>query len=193
MKEERRDFILEHGVACMVNNVATTAVIGKVNRKGGIFSWENERQGTFLPEVTLPNGALVENIAISEFYLIRSIYPELAGGEVAARVAQMLKLNATVTIQRQTPAYDDYGNVTGVTWPDHATNVKAFIEVVTQAMRQTDPGLLPSTVARLYIQNSNPLQVLDRVVFDKNYQVDAIDSFQSPGLFVAQLSLDSRR
>jgi len=193
MKDERRDFILEYGVSCLVNGVAATAIIGKGNRKTSSFSWENERQGTFLPEVTLPGGALVENQVTSETCLVRSIYPEVVGGEVVAKVAQMLKCNATITIQRETLTYDEFNNVTGSTWPDQATNVKAFIEVITQAMRQADPGLLPTTVARLYIQSSNPLAVLDRVVFGKNYQVDAIDSFQSPGLHVAQLSLDSRQ
>jgi hypothetical protein len=199
VKEERRAFILEHGVDCTVNGVATKAVIGRVGRKTSASAWENERQGSFLPDITVPGGALVENAVTGESYLARSVYPEVVDGDVVAKLTQMLKINATTNILRLTNTYDAYGNVTGNAWLDTATGtdvltpVKAFAEWISAAMRQTDPGLLATTIIRLYVQATAVIALLDRVMLGgKAYQVDAIDLLSSPGLAVVQLSGDTR-
>lgn len=199
MKEERRAFILEYGADCTVNGTATKAVIGRVGRKTSASAWENERQGSLLPDVTVPGGALVENTVTDESYLARSIYPEVVDGDVVAKLTQMLKINATANILRLTNTYDTYGNVTGNAWLDTTTGtdeltlVKGFAEWISAAMRQTDPGLLATTVIRLYIQATMVIAQLDRVMLGgKAYQVDAIELLSSPGLAVVQLSGDNR-
>lgn len=199
MIEERAAFILENGVDCTVNGTTTKATIGRIGKKTDAFSWENERQGGFLPDTDVPGGALVENTLLSESYLVRSIYPEAVDGAVVAKVAQMLKINATVNVLRYSDTYDDYGNPipgTGA-WKDTTTGdtltpIKTFAEFISANMRQSDPGLLASTVIRLYIQSAVPVQLLDRVGLGENYQVDAINLISSPGLAIVQLSKDTR-
>lgn len=200
MKEERIAFIQEHGISCTVNGTATTAIIGRSGKKTNNFAWENERQGSFLPDFTIVGGALVANTIAGETYFVRSVYPEVVDGEITAKIAQMLKINADVNILRLTETLDEFGNVTGTSWVDTVTEsasnltaIKAFAEFISASMRQTDPGLLASTVIRLYVQSSAVMQLLDRVMIGgKAYQIDAFDELNSPGLAVVQLSADSR-
>lgn len=198
MKDERRAFILEYGVDCTVNGTATKAIIGRSGKKTTPFAWENERQGTFLPDMTVPSGALVENTVTSESLLVRSVYPEAVDGAIVAKLAQMVKINATVNILRLSETYDTYGNVTGTAWKDTTTGgtltpIKAFAEFINASMRQAEPGLLASTVIRLYVQSTAIIALLDRVTLGgKSYQVDAIDLLSSPGLAIVQLSQDNR-
>lgn len=197
MKEERQAFILEYGVSCKVNGADTVAVIGRTKRTSD-FDWESKRQGGFLADFNVPGGALVENPTVSESYLVLTVYPEFVSGEVIAKVAQMLKINATVNVLRLTETYDDYGNVTGSVWLDTTTGseltpIKAFAEFINASMRQADPGLLASTVIRLYVQATAVIELLDRVMLGgKSYQVDAIELISSPGLAIVQLSQDNR-
>lgn len=197
MKEERRAFILEYGVSCRVNGVDTIAVIGRTKSTSD-FAWESKRQGSFLADFGVSGGALVENSIASESYLVQTVYPEFVNGEVVAKVAQMLKINATVSILRLTNTYDTYGNIIGTVWADTTTGttltpVKSFAEWISAGMRQTDPGLLATTVIRLYVQSTAVIALLDRVTLGgKSYQVDAIDLLSSPGLAIVQLSQDNR-
>jgi hypothetical protein len=73
------------------------------------------------------------------------------------------------------------------------SSVPAFVEVVTAALRQEDPGLLDVTKYVAQAPKSISAALLDRMIFENgSYQIVSIDSIGLPGISKIQLSIDLR-
>ncbi len=110
----------------------------------------------------------------------------------------------------RTETADEFGVVT-VTWTPKATSKPACGEIVTSALRQTEPGLLNTTVRLYYLPSSVEVALLSRLVHEMTqgeavgmgaiydpvylgarFKVDSIDGLILPGIKRIQCSTDER-
>ncbi len=120
------------------------------------------------------------------------------------------KTNCEVSILERTETTDDEGVVT-VSWPPTTTDEPVCGEIVTSALRQTEPGLLDTTVRLYYIPSSVEVALLSRLVHEMTqkwavdmgaiydpiylgarYKVDSIDDLILTGVKRLQCSNDER-
>lgn len=185
-------FLKAKGQDCTINRSVPVPSKASVKRSTKSSSNPGAREayweGTILSDSNLQSGEVI-TIGNNK-YLVQSANHDPASEEIAFFAA---KSNATVQHERLENTVDDYGNLVQG-WETKNENVPAFVQAVTAALRQFDPGLLEQT--RYTIQVSKSLGVLmrDRFVFedDNNYEVVSIDSVGMAGLLKLQLAVDTR-
>ena len=184
-------YLQAHGQACTilrdvpVQSYASLKRSTRATRDPGARDayWE----GLILAESLLASGEVIQ--IGGTLYLVQSVDSDPASSELAFFAA---KVNASLTLSRRVESVDENGNII-VVWQQIAANIPGFIQVVTAALRQQDPGLLSNTVYMAQVAKANNVQILDRLTFNsKNYQVDAIDEVGLPGVVRVQLSSDER-
>lgn len=185
-------YLKAKGQDCTINRLVPVA--SKVSIKRSTKSSTNPGaraaywEGTILSVDNLQSGEVI-TIGGNK-YLVQSTDYDPASEETAFFAA---KSNAIIRHERLEDTVDDYGNLVQG-WGVKNRNVPAFVQAVTAALRQFDPGLLEQT--RYTLQASKSLDVLmrDRFVFenDNNYEVVSIDSVGMTGLLKLQLAVDTR-
>ena len=185
------NFIRAHGEECVIKR--TPEVVSHVSIKPATQSFSDNRDlyrdGLILADSGLVPGEAVE--VGGEILLIRSVYSDKQSGQLSFVAS---KANAVLTQSRFTETDDGWGNITQE-WVAVTDSVYSTAQVVSAALRQQDPGLLPTTKWLFLVPATLPLQVLDRLQFKPNgdkCQVDAIDDIRLPGLLRAQCSDDRR-
>lgn len=137
-------------------------------------------------------------------YLIHALDALSDAYEFTAR-----KCNSLISLLSLTVSEDEYGNMIQ-TFADTVTDQDCYGQIVTASLRETDPGLLPTTT-RIYTIPDISVKVLDRLihqctqqqaidmgaVYDSTYggarfKVDCIDDILIPGLIRVQVSPDMR-
>jgi hypothetical protein len=137
-------------------------------------------------------------------YLIHALETLSDAYEFTAR-----RCNSLITLLTLTVTEDEYGNMIQ-TFTEIVEDQNCYGQIVTASLRETDPGLLPTTT-RVYTIPDVGLKILDRlihkctqqqaidlgVVYDSTYQgarfkVDCIDDILIPGLIRVQVSPDMR-
>lgn len=126
-----------------------------------------------------------ESFQIGTFiYLVSSLSPLSDAYEFKA-----LRCNSEVTISKLTKSDSDSGDlVQSFTNP---VSLWSYGQTVTSSLRETDPGLLDTTV-RVYAIPSMEVDLLDRLTHESDFQIDAIDTLWLPGLLKLQVSPDAR-
>jgi hypothetical protein len=185
------NFLRYRGTDCTI--LRDVAVNSKVSIKRStkssrdLGSREAYWEGLILADTLLQSGEILS--IGSEKYLVQSTNIDPASGEQAFFAA---KCNMILKHKRFVEDTDNNNNVIQE-WQTINSDVPAYGEVVTYALRQFDPGLLDQT--RYIIQVSKPIKalMLDRFVFDaKNYQVVSIDPVGMSGVVRLQLGIDTR-
>ena len=190
MKEQKYNHIANDGEAVTI--LRTTPYVGKaiISRFKGSYSdyaVQNRRQINLLLESNLAVGEVIQTASQSFLTLVSK--PEVVQGEEISIIAHGILCNSTLTVTRDQPQYDEDGNLIGQTpvavieaLPCHAIQING-------KMRETDAGLLPTTVMKTYLTSADGLINGDKAqVFGNDYRVDDINFAEYPGVMVLQLS-----
>lgn len=175
------------------------AIISRFKGSFSDYSVQNRRLINLLSESNIATGELVQTA--KESYLIIVSKPEVVQGQNISIIAHGILCNVTITVSRDTPVYDDDGNLIDTT---QATVLSGLCraDMVTARMRQEDPGLLPTTLLKVYAPYDSSLQLLDKVQLGNysnviqpptfipygEYRLDVINRLEIPGVMVLQLS-----
>jgi len=191
MLDEKAAHIANDGVSITITRTPTSytgkAIISRFKGSYSDYATQNRRLMNLLLASNLVVGEIVT--AGSESYLTVVSKKEVVQGTDVSIIAHGMLCNTNLTVTRDTPTYDEYGNQTGSTPSTIISAVACRADVVNAAMRMVDPGLLASTVLKVYAKNDSSLVLLDKATVNSNYyRVDAIDTLEFPGCMVLQLS-----
>lgn len=156
----------------------------KASRDLGIR--EGYWEGLILADSNLKSG---ETITIRDNkYLIQSTNYDHASMECAFFSA---KCNATIQHKRYVENVDENFNPIQE-WKTINPDVACYGEIITSRMREVETGLEDNAVYIFQVPKSLGVALLDRFVYDKNYQVVSIDDIGLEGVARIQLGMDNR-
>lgn len=185
------NFIKAHGEECVIKR--TPEEVSYVSIKPATQSYSDNRdlyrEGLVLATSGLKPGEVME--VDSETLLVRSVYRDKQSGQLSFLTS---KVNAVLTQSRFEETDDGWGNITQ-DWVTVTDEVYSTAQIVSAALRQQDPGLLPTTKWVFLVPATTPLQELDRLQFKPDgdkCRVDSIDDIRLPGLLRVQCSDDRR-
>ena len=136
----------------------------------------------------IQNGELIERANTGEKFLI-------IAKQHSADCVQMQgrRINGSFALVKFVDNYVHHKRV-GTTARTVATDVPTYFEDINAAMKQYDAGLLQTTVKKLIVQTSIPVDLLDRIVLNgRNYQVVNVDTARYVNLLEIQVSEDNRK
>jgi hypothetical protein len=179
----------------IVENGGSTAILGK--------TWANTRVTNYwlrqyllnvmfssIPEVF--GGNIIKDAKRNKHYFVYNLHKITIREDVLEQKGTLLYINKACEIQRLNGATGSFGG-TKQEFGSQATDIRCHLKEITADLRTERPALLERADFLLYMQNSQDLQVLDRIAIDTiNYQVEHIDRITCQGLHEAQLSLDKR-
>jgi hypothetical protein len=184
------NFIKARGQPCTILRTpeATSCVSMTLATRGYSDNRDLYREGLILADSNLTGGEVFT--VESESFLTRSVYRDPQSGQLVFFAS---KVNATLVHKRYKETTDDWGNVTQG-WETITATVYATARVVTAALLEKDPGLLPNTKWTFTVPATVPLQKMDRLEFadGTKCQVEDIDPHRLPGLLHVQCSDDLR-
>lgn len=164
------------------------AIIGKIKGTNTDFSMESKRLINALLESNIVTGNLV--VCGAEKHLIIASRKQLIEGVEASILAHSLVCNATISVTREELEYDEYGNVSGSATVTVLDALPCYAAQVNDRMRQTDAGLLQSTVMKLYGSFVDGLINGDKAtVLNRNYRIEDINDSEFPGVMILQLAV----
>jgi hypothetical protein len=183
-------FIKQRGQVCTISRTpSVTSYVSMVaSTKGYSDNRDLYREGLILAASSLAAGEVFT--VGSEVYLVRSIYTDKQSGELAFFAS---KVNAVLVHKRLTEATEgDYGITRD--WSTITETVNSTVQLVSAALRQYEPGLLPTTKWLFDIPSSVSLKLMDRMELSDGgkCQVEHIDSVRLPGILRVQCSVDRR-
>lgn len=156
------------------------------------FSQNYMRKGVFPPYDDVANGYRVDVPLFGDTVFVVAGSPDVKFGETQSYTTTLLKTNFTVTLQRLSKTYDSYLHPTGETWSSIGSYT-ANVDYLSGQLKFDKDLLMPNETLTATLQNTVPVQKYDRLVVDgTNYQVNAIDTETSPGLYFCALELDKR-
>jgi hypothetical protein len=183
-------FLISRGLDCTI--LRDTPITSKVSIKRSSNSATNPGnrealwEGLILADSNLQSGEVIT--IDSENYLIQSVNRD-PSRELAFFAA---KSNAELEHKRYGKHVDEEHNVIQE-WRTIHNNIYAYGEIVTAALRQYDPGLLPQTRYIFQVPKSLGIIERDRIIYSNSkYDVQSIDDIALKGVVRIQLSIDSR-
>lgn len=184
------NFIKASGQECTIlrTRAITSYVSMSLATRGYSDNRELYREGLILADSNLAGGEVFT--VRNENFLTRSVSYDPHSGELAFFAS---KVNATLVHKRYDETTDGWGNVTQG-WKTITDTVYSTSRVVTAALLEKDPGLLPNTKWTFTIPATVPLEKMDRLEFANGTkcQVEDIDPLRLPGLLYVQCSDDLR-
>jgi hypothetical protein len=182
-------FIKRYGQPCTILRSpqvnSWVSMIALTNR-----GWDNSdmyREGLILADSGLSGGELFT--VGNDCFLARSVVLDQQSEELSFKAS---RINADLVHLRSLVSSDSFGNITQ-TWQTVNALVRASAQMVSAAMLEKEPGLLPNTKWVFVMPSSAGVQVGDRLCLDSTLcQVDAIDSLRLPGVLWVQCSDDQR-
>lgn len=182
LKSRGQDCIVERTVP--INTKVSIRRSTKASRDLGIR--EGYWEGLILADSNLRSG---EIITIRDTkYLIQSTNYDPASMECAFFSA---KCNATIQHKRYVEDVDENFNSIQE-WKTINPDVACYGEIITSRMREVETGLEDNAVYIFQVPKSLGVALLDRFVYDKNYQVVSIDDIGLEGVARVQLGMDNR-
>lgn len=183
-------FIKQRGQPCTIlrTPVVSSYVSMTMATRGYSDNRELYREGLILADSSLTGGEVFT--VREESFLTRSVSFDPQSGELAFFAS---KVNAILAHKRYMETTDEWGNVVQK-WATITETVYSTSRVVTAALLEKDPGLLPNTKWTFTIPSTVALQKMDRLEFadGTKCQVEDIDPLRLPGLFYVQCSDDLR-
>lgn len=191
MIEQKSNHIVNDGVSITIPrtpvNYTGKATVARFKGSYSDYVVQNRRLINTLLEANLATGELIQTV--DETFLCVVSKKENIQGTDASIIAHGLLCNATLTVTRGAPSYDENGNQTGETTTTIVDAAPCRADLVTARMRQEDPGLLTNAVMKVTAKVDAGVQKLDKATIAGNeYRVEHIDTLQIPGAMVLQLS-----
>jgi len=191
MLDEKAAHIASDGVSITITRTPTSytgkAIISRFKGSYSDYATQNRRLINLLLASNLVIGEIVT--AGSESYLTVVAKKEVVQGVDVSIVAHGMLCNATLTVTRDIATYDTDGNPTGSTATSVVTAKPCHAIQVNSKMRETDAGLLATTVMKVYGAVESGLLTGDKAtVLGRYYRVDDINLAESVGCMVLQLS-----
>jgi len=163
------------------------ATISRFKGSNSDYTVQNRRLINTLLASNLVTGEIVA--AGSESYLTVVSKKEVVQGTDISIIAHGMLCNATLTVARDVASYDGDGNPTGSTTTTVINAATIHAVQINGKMRETDAGLLASTVMKTYSAVASGVINGDKAtVAGKYYRVDDINFMEYPGCMVLQLS-----
>lgn len=147
----------------LLNKQTTKALIGKASKQSdSLISMEAYRKAYTLPEIEIQPGYTVHCMTTDEYFVVVATYKELINNNIASTVCRMLQSNCTLSVSRDTKQPDDDGNIK-LTMENIVSNVKTYIELGKQDIKQYNPGKNEDSVYEIYAP-SFELELTDRLI-----------------------------
>ena len=194
MLSEKAAHITNDGVSITITRTPTSytgkATISKFKGSNSDYTVQNRRLINLLLASNLATGEIVT--AGSESYLTVVSKKEVVQGTDISIIAHGMLCNTTLTVTRDVATDDDYdsdGNPIGSSTTTVINAAVCHAVQITGKMRETDAGLLASTVMKTYSAITSGVVNGDKAtVTGKYYRVDDINLMEFPGCMVLQLS-----
>ncbi len=168
--------------------------LGKVRRVNIPWLMQYLKESIFGSAVTIQPGDIIYNKTQSIYYLVYILNKNYKGDRLIAYAVILLIADSSCEIKRisSSAAIGPYGG-TQQTFASQKTSVQCHLREISADLRTERPALLEVASFLLYMQDSESVQVLDRLIIDSvNYQIEHVDKTALAGLFEVQLSLDKR-
>ncbi len=170
-----------------------TPILGK--------SWSNARVSSYwlrqyvrnvmfasTPEVF--GGNIIKDVKRDQYHFIYNLHKVTVKDDILEQKGTLLIINKTCEIQRLSGTGGAFGGVKQ-TFVSEKTDIKGHLREISGALRTERPALSEEANYLLYLQSTEDLLTLDRVIIDSgNYQVGHINNLT--GLIEAELSNDLR-
>ncbi len=171
-----------------------TAILGK--------SWANERVTDYwlrqyvrnvmfanAPEVF--GGSVIRDVKRSQYYFIYNLHKVTVQEDVLEQKGTILSINKICDIQRLSGTGGAMGGAKQ-TFTNEKINIRCHLREISGELRKERPALSDEANYLLYLQNTEDLLALDRVIIDsENYQAGHINE-NLEGLIEAEISNDLR-
>ena len=191
MIDSKYSHIVNDGVSITIPRTPTSytgkATVSRFKGSYSDYAVQNRRLINLLLESNLATGELVQTA--SESFLAVVSKKEIVQGQEVSIIAHGMLCNTTLTVTRSTTTYDTDGNPTGQTTTTVVNAAPCHAIQINGKMRETDAGLLQTTVMKTYSALVAGLVNGDKArVFDRDYRVDDVSFSEYPGVMVLQLS-----
>lgn len=202
MIEDKLSIIESEGANLLIKKpdgteTQTRGLLGRATKPGNSAgSLEANRKCIVPPSVNLENGDLIENLDVSEHYLVIATLNEVIDNQLASIVSFTHVTNAFMDIFTEIEAEDDVGNLIKV--PEMKYNeLPVYIKHVDATMRQYDPGISVDTSFLIYSTAVN-IDTLDKIVtemggYRQNMKAEFVDYMSYPGISIIHVSNETRR
>ena len=179
-------------VVRQTGNIALKGKAGKITRATNPWATQYLKTAIFSADELISSGEIIHDKTEDIYYFVYTLQKQYINTTLTAQVMNLLKADKVCQIQRLQGQAGPFGG-TQQTFITQATGIRCHLREITADLRTERPALLERASFLLYVQNSEDLLILDRVVIDnQNYQVEHIDKTTVQGLFETQLSLDKR-
>jgi len=190
MIDAKYNHIVNDGVNITIARTVPYTGKATISRFKGSYSdyaTQNRRLINLLLASNLVVGEIVT--AGSESYLTVVSKKEVVQGTDVSIIAHGMLCNTTLTVTRDAATYDSDGNPTGSTTTTVINAIPCHAIQINSKMRETDAGLLSTTVMKTYSTVASGLVNGDKAsVFGRDYRVDDINFAEAVGCMVLQLS-----
>ena len=178
----------------IIENGDQTIILGK--------SWANERVTNYwlrqyvrnvmfvnAPEVF--GGSMIRDVKRSQYYFIYNLHKVTVKEDVLEQKGTLLYINKTCDIQRLSGTGGAMGGAKQ-TFTNEKINIRCHLREISGELRKERPALSEEANYLLYLQSTEDLLTLDRIIIDsENYQAGHINE-NLEGLIEAELSNDLR-
>jgi len=173
-------------------DISTKGRISLNRRFGQPWNAENLRQGIFSSMSTLIGGDILYHTIKDEYYFVYIKGTETLSNSSIAQQITLLKINNTCSIYRLSGTAGSMGG-TKQSFTKQKEDIKIHLRAITGDLRVERPALSQTANYLMYLQNTEDIRILDRIVIDeKNYQCEVINENTYNGLYEVELSLDKR-
>lgn len=137
-------------------------------------------------------GDIIRDVKRVKYYFVYNLQKLTLRENVVEQNGTLLYINKACEIQRLQGTKGPFGG-TKQAFVSQKTGISAHLREINADLRIERPGLLERASFLLYLQDSESLLVLDRVIIDsEKYLVEHINKVLLQGIFEVELSLDKR-
>ena len=201
--EEKRQIILSEGAPVEVYDASdtvlftTSSLIGKASKAAqSELALENHRQAQFIPELDIPNGVRIHNLASDEHHLAIAQMVEIYASEKIATISRLVECNALVTIEGIEETADEYGNISSSPVLK-AENTHVYISSLSSELVQYKPGLHENAEYLVFMPDLD-ISLLDKFTVVMNnrsfdFKVEGVDYASFQGIAVVSVCTETRK
>ncbi len=169
--------------------------LGKVRRVTIPWLMQFLKESIFGNGVEILPGDVLHNETQDIYYLVYILNKNYKGTNLVAYSVVLLIADSLYEIQRlgTDAAAGPFGGTKQTPFTSQKDDIRCHLKEISADLRTAKPALLEVASYLLFTQDTEDVQVLDRIVIDSvNYQVEHLDKTALDGLFEVQLTLDKR-
>lgn len=173
-------------------NVDVKGKTGRIRRVTNPWAMQYLRQAIFGVAVEINPGEIIHDKTQNIYYFVYILQKNYKTTTLIAQSINLLLADSLCEIQRLQGTQGAFGG-TKQEFVSQKTDIKCHLREITADLRTERPALLERASLLLYMQDTEDLQILDRIVINSiNYQIEHINKIILGGLFEVQMSLDRR-